>query len=116
MGKIFLQFKSEIRYLPLMLGKVLGGLLAVICFPTAIVILTRKANQTFADILFPALLGGFGVLLFVLSSGLLTRRLAENPAEKLPPCEQARANSLAWAILVLLSTVAAVSTYLLRFQ
>ena len=77
MGKISSQLKSEIRQLPWMLGKVLGGGIAVIFFTTAVVIKTRKADPTLTDILPYALLGCLGILVFVLSSRMLTRHHAQ---------------------------------------
>jgi hypothetical protein len=114
MDNSFRQLKSEIRQLPWMLGKLLGGVMAVIGFTTAVIVGTRRADPTLADLLPPVVLGAFGILLFVLSSRMLARRIAERIAEKPTPGEQARTSLLAWAILGLLAAVFLAVVFLLR--
>jgi hypothetical protein len=113
MGDISAQVKSELKQLPFMLGKVLGGIMAVIGFTAAVVIATRRADPTFADILPSALSGCLGIGIFVLSSRLLARRLAENPSETPVPGDRARTSMLSWAILLLLAAGFVVLTYLI---
>ena len=113
MGRISRQFKSELTQLPCMLGKLLGGILAVVGFTAAVVLITRKAGQSLADILPYALLGGSGIIIFVLSSRLLAARLSENPAETLIPDDRTRTSMLSWAILLLLVAVSLLCTYLM---
>jgi zinc transporter ZupT len=112
MGNISGQIRSEIKQLPFMIGKALGGIMAVIGFTAAVVIITRRAAPAFADILPSALFGCLGILVFVFSSRLLTRRLAENPAEHPVPENRSRASMLSWAILLLLAAIFLVATYL----
>ena len=67
MDKLSSQVKSEIKQLPFMIGKVLGGIMAVIGFTAAVVIITRRADHAFGEILPSALFGCLGILIFVLS-------------------------------------------------
>jgi hypothetical protein len=111
MGKITDQAKSEIKQLPLMIGKVLGGILAVISFSATVVIVTRKVGHTLADVLPSTLMGGLGIIIFVLSSRLLTRRLSESQADTLKPDDLTRTSMLSWVILLLLATIFLLCTY-----
>jgi zinc transporter ZupT len=115
-GKISSQVKTEIKLLPFMIGKLLGGILAVIGFTAAVVIVTRRADYSFGDILPSALSGCLGVVLFVVSSRLLTRRLAEKPAENAGPDNRTRTSMLSWGILLLLAAIFLLLTYLLVIE
>jgi hypothetical protein len=88
MGAIKEQIKSEIKQLPLTLGKLTGGILAVIGFPGVIIIITRKSNPSFPDILPYFVLGIFGVLIFLLSSRLFEKRINENTELATTPKEK----------------------------
>lgn len=112
-GKIASQVKSELKQLPFMLGKLLGGIMAVVGFTAAVVIITKKAGQSLADILPFALLGGSGIIIFVLSSRLLAKRLSENPAETLIFDDRTRMSMLPWIILLLIVAVFLFCTYLI---
>jgi hypothetical protein len=112
MGDLSSQFRSELKQLPFMIGKTLGGILAVIGFTAAVVQSTRRADASFTDILPSAFLGCMGILIFVLSSRLLATRLAENAAENPVPGKQPRTSMLSWAILLLLAALFLLWTYL----
>jgi len=112
MGSMIDQIRSEWKQLPFMIGKALGGIVAVIGFTTAIVIATRRSDPTFADILPSALFGASGILLFVLSSRLLARRLAGCPSEQPVSDSPMRAGALPWAILLLLAAIVLLIAYL----
>lgn len=105
MGEISSQVKSEIKQLPYMIGKALGGIVAVIGFTMAVVIITRRTAPSFPDILPSALSGCLGIIIFVFSSRLLTRRLAENPPENAASGNRTRTSMLSWAILLLLAGI-----------
>ncbi len=98
----------------MMLGKVVGGVIAVIGFTTAVVVVTRRGNPAIADILPPAMAGGFGILLFVLSSRLTPSIPAESPADIPTPADRRRTNILAWTIFALLAAVILIVTVLAR--
>ncbi len=111
MGNISRQFRSEMKQLPCMLGKLLGGIMAVIGFAAAVVIVTRKGVHSLADVLPYALPGVLGIIIFVLSSRLLARRLSEIPADILQPDDRTRTSILSWAILLLLAAISLLCTY-----
>jgi hypothetical protein len=78
MGKIKKQIKSEIKHLPFTLSKLTGGTMAVIGFPGVIIIITRKSNPSYLDIMPYFILGIIGVSVFLLSSRLFEKRMNEN--------------------------------------
>jgi zinc transporter ZupT len=105
--------KSELKQLPLMLGKLLGGIMAVVGFAATVLIVTRKADQSLADILPFVFLGGAGIIIFVLSSMLLNKSLSEKPAETIIPNDRTSSSILSWVILLLLGAAFLCCTYLL---
>lgn len=111
MGNMVKQAQSELKQLPAMLGKLLGGLMAVAGFASMVWIMTRRSDWVVADIGGYAGLGVAGIIVFVLSSRLLARRLAETPAEATLPKENARTSMLVWGILLLLVLIFLVCTY-----
>jgi hypothetical protein len=110
-GNISGPIRSEIKQLPFMIGKALGGIMAVIGFTVAVVIITRRAAPSFPDVLPSALFGCLGILVFVFSSRQLTRRIAENPAGNPVHDNRTRTSMLAWAILLLLAGIFLLITY-----
>lgn len=112
MGEIVEKARDELRQLPFMLGKVLGGLMAVGGSTVMVVILTRKPGHTVADILPSALLGGTGIVVFVLSAWLLDKRLAEHGSEG-ATASSLRTSLLSWAILLLFGAIFLVCSYFL---
>jgi len=113
MGKMSSQFKSEIKLLPFMLCKLFGGIMAVIGFTAAVVIITRKADQSLADALPSAFLGGAGIIIFMLSSRLLARRLSNSPAGNSISASRTGTSLLSWVILLLLAAAFLLFSYLI---
>ncbi len=109
----FAAIKSELKQLPLMLGKLLGGIMSVAGFTAAVLIITRKADQSVADILPFIFLGVAGIIIFLLSSRLLARRLSEKPAETIITNDRKRTSMLSWLILLLLGVAFLCCTYIL---
>ena len=105
MGRTANQAKSELRQLPYMLGKLLGGLMAVTGFTAAVVIVTRKAGQPLAGILPYAILGSLGIIVFVLSSRMMAKRFSEYTTEALTRGDRTRTSVLSWVILTLLAAI-----------
>ncbi|ABB32875.1 hypothetical protein GeomeDRAFT_0423 [Geobacter metallireducens RCH3] len=104
MGEITRQARAELRQLPLMLGKLAGGIAAVIGFTAAVVIVTRRPGAL--DGLLPALLAGCaGVAVFVLSAWALRGRLAGDAAGEPLPARRARTSLLAWGLLLFFAGV-----------
>lgn len=105
MGEITRQARAELRLLPLMLGKLAGGIAAVIGFTAAVLMITRRPGGGTGDLL-PALLAGCaGVAVFVLSGWALRRRLHDRPAEGSLPAAGARTSLLSWGLLLLFAVI-----------
>ena len=95
----FEQTKAELKHLPFILGKLIGGLTAVIGF-TAAVIKTRTPGWSLTDILIYLLMGLIGGIIFTLSARALTRRLSGHPID------QARGmTALSWGLLLILALI-----------
>jgi predicted neutral ceramidase superfamily lipid hydrolase len=105
MGRMANQAKSELKQLPYMLGKLLGALMAVIGFTAAVIVVTRKTGQSPAGILPYAILGSSGIIVFVLSSRILAKRLSEYTTEALTRGDRTRMSGLSWVILSLLAAI-----------
>lgn len=110
MGKIFNQTKTELRQLPLMLGKLIGGLTAVIGF-TAAVISARKPGLILQDILPSFLLVCAGIIIFILSARALSRRLSSHAVEVSQPVNSFPMNKLSWDLLLLFAGIFLVCVY-----
>lgn len=105
------QIKSELRLLPFMLAKLIGAAMTVIGFPGVIIIITRRPNPTFSNILPYLLIGIFGISIFLLSSRLLVKRIKET-------ADSARQSKyptslISWSIFAALAAVFILITYLM---
>lgn len=99
------QFKTELKQLPVMLGKLLGSIVAVIGVTTAVVTSTRKVDSTFTDILPSLALGGAGIVMFVLLSRLSDKGLSGHTTETRMPDDSIRTSVLSWGFLLLFVAV-----------
>jgi hypothetical protein len=113
MGKMGSQFAAELRQVPCMLGKLLGGMLAVGGFTTAVVVLSRRPGASAGDVLWPVLLGILGIVVFVLASRRMAKRLADAPSEPASAGDRARRSLLSWALLLLLAALLVLSSFLI---
>lgn len=99
MGKIIDQTISELKHLPLMLGKLAGGLTAVIGF-TAVVIKTRTPGWSPEHIIIYILIGSAGSIVFTLSAWSLKRRLSRQTIDTVPAV-----NVISWGLLLLFAGI-----------
>jgi hypothetical protein len=105
MGEITRQARAEFRQLPLIIGKLAGGIAAVSGFTVAVVVVTRKPEWSAGEIL-PALLAGCaGVAVFVLSARALRRRLAGPGADEPLTASSGRTSLLSWGLLLLFAAI-----------
>lgn len=104
MGEIARQTRSELRQLPLMLGKLLGGLAAVVGCTMAVLTATRTSASTLAVFLPPLLIAAVGVVVFVLSGRAMARRPAASAGES-KPADRLRMNLLAWVLFLALAGI-----------
>jgi hypothetical protein len=95
MGNIVRRTKSELRLLPLMLMKLLGGVLTVVGATTAMVIATRNPAPTGASMAVALILGGVGIIVFLLSARLLNKHPVNEAKDR------ARMSVLAWGLFLL---------------
>ena len=107
------QAKSELKQLPFMLGKLLGGVTAVVGFTLAVVISGRKTASAFVDILPALFVGVTGIVMFVFVSRKLVKRLSGKNMETFTPDDRMRTSMVSWGILLLLVVVLLVCTYLM---
>ena len=98
MGRIIDQTIAELKHLPLMLGKLVGGLTAVIGF-TAAVIKTRTPGWSSRDILVYLLIGAVGGVIFILSARSLSRQ-SSSTIDAVPAM-----NVLSWGLLLLFAGI-----------
>lgn len=101
MGEITRQSRAELSQLPLMLGKLAGGIAAVIGFTAAVVVVTRRPGWSVGDLLPAFLAGCAGVAVFALSARALRRRLSNQSAGEPLPAAGARTSLLSWGLLLL---------------
>ena len=113
MGKTTRQTKAELRQLPLMLGKLLGGTTAVIGFTAAVGIMTRMPGPGLENILPSLLLGCAGIVIFRVSARGLPGR-SSIPGEGAPlPADRTVINLLPWGLLLLFAGIFLACTYFL---
>jgi hypothetical protein len=115
MGKMKKQIKSEIKQLPFMLGKLTGGVMAVIgC--TGGIIVAGKSNTSFSDIWPYFLMGIIGIGIFLISSKLYAKRLNENihftPTRK----EKMQTSVISWTILLIFTAIFILITFIINFR
>jgi len=102
MGDFSRQPGRELRRLPLMLGKLLGGMAAVIGFGMASWVATHGKG---GDVWPPLLAAVAGLAVFMVSARRLAKRAPSTGAPPLSPVEMKRASFLAWLLLLLIVVV-----------
>ena len=109
--KMFEQFKSDVRKLPLLIGKVTGGILAAIGIPGGIFISTGKPGRTQGALTF-CIVGIIGIAIFIACAAGLKR--AHDNSNQLTTASPPKKESLiAWSVLLALAGVFIFLTYLL---
>lgn len=95
--------RSELRQLPFMLGKVTGGLMAVIGFGASVYMYTHRPAMTTGAIL-PYLLAGIGgLIIFRISSWLSATRTKDSEGLHPAESEKRKTSTLPWIILLTLA-------------
>jgi hypothetical protein len=100
MGTVKEHFKSEIKQLPFMLGKLAGGIMAVIGCTGTIIIMTRTPAPSFSDALPYSIVGIIGIALFLLSSVLLKKRINETAGDSPSQKDKARVSIISWLLFL----------------
>ncbi len=100
MGQTKDQARTELKVLPYMLGKLIGGLLAVVGFPGAIFVLNRQPGAGLAEVWGYLLAGVIGVVVFVASSRGMARKVNETRGATTTRQEKAKTSLVSWLILL----------------
>jgi len=99
------QIKAEARQLPFTLGKLVGGLMAVIGFGGTVMVLTRRPDPSWSGVLPYAAAGIAGLAVFIVSSRLLAGR-ANKEGEAGPTAkDKAKTSAVSWIILLILAAL-----------
>ncbi|HBL24535.1 MAG TPA: hypothetical protein DDZ40_10530 [Deltaproteobacteria bacterium] len=99
------EVKSEVRQLPFMLGKVAGGLMAVIGFGGTVIVLSRQQHPSSSGLMVYALAGVIGLALFILSSRLMARLSGKADGTEVTTKKKAKTSALSWTILVVIAAL-----------
>jgi|WetSurMetagenome_2_1015567.scaffolds.fasta_scaffold977157_1 hypothetical protein len=111
MSDMFKQAKSEITQLPWMLGKLFGGIMAVVGVAGLVLIWTGKTGPLLSSLLpyfCSALLGFF---LFLFCARAMARSEKECSVETEPALKQRRQSLVVWSLLFLFVLVFLLITY-----
>jgi len=111
MSDVLNQTKSEIKQLPFMLGKLVGGIMVVVGVAGLVLIWTGKSGPLLSSLVpyfFSTLLG---FLLFQLCSRTLARRVKKSPLQTVPARDVLQVNIVAWSLLLLLVLIFLLITY-----
>lgn len=104
MGKLSKQAGSELKQLPLTLGKLLGGIMAVAGFGTAIWVDTRGAGSSQSVVTVALLAGVAGIVLFVLAGRKMAAR-ALVTGTQLSKSDKRNTSILSWSLLLLFAAI-----------
>lgn len=100
MGKIIRQTKSELNQLPLILAKLLGGLMTVVGLSSVVFLATRTPEPPSSVLVMFALLGICGIVVFILSSRAIAKRKADDTSQSLDAKDGVRLSVLSWILLL----------------
>lgn len=103
MGDLFQRTRSELRLLPFMLGKLVGGAMAAVGAGAAVAMLGNRPGTSPADALPYAVTAVAGIILFAVSSRMLVRRAGREKADAVPPAPSPKMSVIAWTLLLLLA-------------
>lgn len=97
--------RSEARQLPLILGKLIGGILAVIGFGGAVYISTRPPKPTAFSIISYGAVGIIGIAVFAICSRIMSSRFGANARYEAGKKGPSGLRILPWVILVVLAVI-----------
>ena len=106
------QVISELKHLPCTLCKLVGGIMAVIGFP-CVIIISRKSDSSYGDMLPCLLVGILGVSLFWLSSIVSEKRISKDTDFAPTPQEKRYISILAWLLFLIFIAILIVITFIL---
>lgn len=103
MKNLFRQARSELRLLPLMLGKLAGGTVAALGTAAAVVMASNRPGTSPADALPYVAAAVAGIVIFAFSTRMLARRLKNGVPDDAPPSASSRTSLISWFVLILLA-------------
>lgn len=112
MGEIRNQTKAELRLLPFMLGKLVGGVMAVIGVAGLVIIETRKPEPLMSELLPCIGTAISGSIIFLLCSRMITRRQRAAATPVVSSRAVMRMDVIAWSLLLLLVSIVLLVTFL----
>ncbi|MRR05447.1 MAG: hypothetical protein EG828_00655 [Deltaproteobacteria bacterium] len=112
MGEICNQTKSELRLLPFMLGKLVGGGMTVIGVAGLVIIGTRKPESLISELLLCIAAAISGSIVFLLCSRMMARRQRTAASPAISSRAVMRMDVIAWSLLLLLVSIALLITFI----
>jgi len=97
--------KEEARQLPLMLGKLIGGILAVVGFGGLVYISTRPPEPTALLVASYAVAGLIGIAVFVVCARIMSSRFGEDARDESGKKDRPGLKVLPWIILLVLAAL-----------
>lgn len=108
---MFKQAKSEIKQLPWILGKLVGGIMAVVGFAGLVLIWTGRSGPLLSSLLPYVCSALLGFMLFLISAGAMARSKKNCSVVTEPVLTWGRQSLVAWSLLLLLVLVFLLITY-----
>lgn len=99
------EIKSEVRRVPFMLGKVAGGLMAVIGFGGTVMALTRQQHYSTSGLMVYVLTGIVGLALFILSSRLMAGHSGKANGTEARTTKKVKTSALSWVIFLVIAAL-----------
>ncbi len=99
--------------MPLLICKLLGGIMAAIGLPGAVFVITRKTSPSLPEILPYILPGLAGIFIFNASSRALAKRGGDNGYKALAPKDKKRMSIIAWLVLLTIAAVFLFVTFII---
>jgi len=113
MGNITRQAKAEIKQLPYMLGKLLGGCVAVGGFTATVVVFTRKPVASLSDAMPVLLVGIAGVVIFLTANWRMRTLSLRTGEAAFMATDGISTSALSWILLLFFGGIFLLCTYFL---
>jgi len=99
--------------LPMMMVKLIGGIMAVIGFAGAVVMVTRRPQPSFTDIWPYATAGLSGTVMFYIAAKLLEKQANKADDSSLTRKDKTRTGIISWAVLLILAAIFILITWMI---
>lgn len=112
MGDLFQRTKAELRLLPFMLGKLVGGAMAALGAGAAVTMLGNRPGTAPSDAVPFAAAAVTGIVIFAISSRMLACRTGRAATADTRPAHSRRMSVISWTVMLLLAAGFLLVTYL----